>query len=127
MKQQERVAAPRRPAAELRAIDEATVALSRLGYRCVRLSARRTRSRAAGNSLAGGDILALTTGFGNPHLLVTVGGGKRLATAFAELRGWPGLSPLVMRTGYRGHWWYVGEHDRFAELVDALAALRSIE
>jgi hypothetical protein len=75
-----------------------------------------------------GDLIALTAQDGLPHLLVEVGGaGKRLGVAFTELREsvLVGFSPLVVRFVDRRRWVYVDEDHRFADVEDAIDALRA--
>lgn len=102
--------------------------LSAAGYRCARISAsgQRRGTRRAEHGL-GGDVIALATVPGYPHLLVEVGGvGKRVGAAFQELRGslMPGFAPLVVRFVGRVRRAYVGEDERYDAVIDAVLALR---
>jgi hypothetical protein len=61
-----------------------------------------------------------------PYFLIEVGGsGKRLRSAFDELRrdglppGWRAMVVLVIR---RRSWWYLSPAARFQSLTDALQA-----
>lgn len=103
--------------------------ISACGYRCARVSAsgQRRGARREERGLAG-DVIALATVPGLPHLLIEVGGaGKRLGVAFAELREsiLPGFCPLVVRFVKRRRFVYTSEDDRFADLADALESLRT--
>jgi hypothetical protein len=96
-------------------------------YRSARVSAsgQRKGARIEEEGLAG-DIISLSVAPGLPHLLVEVGGiGKRLGTAFDELRGsiLPGFVPIVVRFVHRKCWIYVDEDNRFASFSEALDAL----
>ena len=103
-------------------------ALSGVGYRCARTSAsgQRRGARRDEKGLAG-DIIALSTVPTLPHVLVECGGvGKRLGTAFGELRESlaPGFVAIVVRYVDRKSWWYVDEDSRFSDIDGALDALR---
>lgn len=103
--------------------------LSRLGYRCARVSASGQR-RGARREEDGipGDILAIAVADGQPHLMVEVGGErKRLAVTFGEMRecSLPGFVPIVVRYVEHRAWWYADEDTRVATASELLEALRS--
>jgi len=102
--------------------------LSDAGYRAGRMSASgQRRGKRIDEQMIAGDIIALSQIPTLPHLLIEVGGiGKRLGTAFEELRGSlaPGFVPLVVRFVARKRWHYVDEDSRFPSLAEALDALR---
>jgi hypothetical protein len=103
--------------------------LAAAGFRCGRMSASGQHKGARRDECGlAGDVVAIATDLALPHLLVEVGGsGKRLGTAFTELRDSlaPGFGALVVRFVDRRSWWYVTEDDRFANVDDALDALRT--
>jgi len=114
-------------------VGAAMTALSQHGYRCARLSAsgQRRGARKSENGIAG-DIIALAPPHTHlPHVLVEVGGEKKVVSAaLAELRDsiMPGFAPIVCRVVNRRKRWHLGPHreDAFDSLEEALDALRDI-
>ncbi len=113
-------------------VGSAMTQLSRLGYRCARVSAsgQRKGERREEKGVPA-DVIALAPlNSGYPHLLVEVGGrGKSVRLALAEMLEEPlppGFVPLVARTIDRRMRWHVSAErgDVFAKLVDALDAVR---
>lgn len=100
-----------------------------VGYRCARTSASGQRRGARREEMGlAGDIIALATLDGYPHLIIEVGGvGKRLGKAFAELRESlaPGFAAIVVRYVDRKSWWYVDEDTRCASIGEAIDAIRN--
>jgi hypothetical protein len=106
--------------------------LSRLGFRCARVSAsgQRKGARRDENCLAGDIIAVAPEASGYPHCVVEVGGiGKRLGAAFDELYAGgelpPGFVALVARCVRRRWIWYSSPDERHASLEAAVDAVRS--
>ena len=103
-------------------------ALHECGYRVARVSAsgQRKGARIEEECLAG-DIIALSTVYSLPHLLVEVGGEKKVVCrALDELRGslLPGFAPLVVRFIGRKRRFNVDEDAGFDTLEEALEAIK---
>ena len=85
------------------------------------------RVRKAEKCIAG-DLIALARdGSGYPHVIPEIGGvGKRVRTAFAELKAEPlatGFVPIVGRVVRRRWLWYSSAKSRHETLREALATL----
>ena len=102
--------------------------LSRFGYVVVpiKASGRRGERRTDLRTIAA-DVLAFCPDDAWPHLQLEIGGaGKRLGTAFRELRALvlPGFVPIVVRFVERKQWLYVDEDTRVRKYDDLIAAVR---
>ena len=107
--------------------------LSRLGYRCARVSAsgQRKGKRKDEMGIAGDAIALAPTDSGLPHLLVEVGGEKKsVRSAMAELLKHPlppGFAPLVARCMSNRRWrWHAFPEERGLDsLSEALEAMKT--
>ena len=104
--------------------------LATLGYRWCKVSRSGKAPEEEREQRIRADLIAFAPADSFlPNLVVSVGGaGKRIAIAFAELRGTHlpvTFVPIVVTCVNRKTWWYSDADSRHPDMHEAMEALRS--